>query len=73
MSHAIGAQDLRRANAEKIAEARAKAPEWIDEAGYDVVTVPEGSSTRLDGSKMRVFTKRDYRKLLQDTAGCVGA
>lgn len=68
LTHAIGAQDLRRANAEKIAEARARAPEWIDEAGYDVVTVPGGSTTRLDGSKMRVFTKSDYRKLLQDTA-----
>ena len=67
MTHA-SAQDLRRKNAECIAEARSRAREWIDEGGYDVVTVPEGSTTRLDGGRMRIFTKSDYRKLLKDTA-----
>ena len=47
---------------------RAKAPEWIDEGGYDVVTVPEGSTTKLDGKRMRIFTKSDYRKLLSNSA-----
>lgn len=67
LSHAFHGylQDLRRRNAEHIAEARAQAPEWIDKGGYDVITVPEGSTTSLDGKKMRVFTKSDYRKLLQ--------
>ncbi len=57
-------QELRRENAKKIAEARAKAPEWIDAGGYDMVVVPEGATVKQDGTKMRVFTKSDYRKLL---------
>ena len=64
----VNAQELRRANAESIAAVRAKSPEWIDEGGYDVVTVPEGSTTKLDGKQMRVFTKSDYRKLLSNVA-----
>ena len=66
MTHA-SVQDLRRKNAESIAEVRSRGQEWIDEGGYDVVTVPEGSTTKLDGGRMRVFTKSDYRKLLKDT------
>ena len=62
------AQDLRRKNKESIAEVRSRAQEWIDEGGYDVVTVPEGSTTKLDGGRIRVFTKRDYRKMLSDKA-----
>lgn len=57
-------QELRHENARKIAEARNKAPEWIDAGGYDMVTVPEGATVGHDGKKMRVFTKGDYRKLL---------
>lgn len=67
MTHA-SVQDLRRKNAESIAEVRSRGQDWIDEGGYDVVTVPEGSTTRLDGGRMRIFTKSDYRKLLKDTA-----
>ncbi len=67
MTHA-SVQDLRRKNAESIAEVRSRGQDWIDEGGYDVVTVPEGSTTKLDGAKMRIFTKSDYRKLLRDTA-----
>ncbi len=59
-----GVQDLRKENARKIAEARAQAPEWIDPGGYDMVVLPEGATVKQDGSKMRVFTKSDYRKLL---------
>lgn len=65
----FGAQELRRENARKIAEARAKAPELIDAGGYDVVVVPEGATVKQDGSKMRVFTKSDYRKLLSTVSG----
>ena len=65
----FGAQELRRENARKIAEARAKAPELIDASGYDVVVVPEGATVKQDGSKMRVFTKSDYRKLLSTVSG----
>lgn len=60
-------QELRRENAEKIARARAKAPEWIDAGGYDMVVVPQGATVKQDGDKMRVFTKSDYRKLLSVT------
>ncbi len=57
-------QELRHENARKIAEARSRAPEWIDAGGYDMVMVPEGATIGHDGQKMRVFTKSDYRKLL---------
>ena len=33
-----------------------------------MVTVPEGSTTKLDGKQMRIFTKSDYRKLLSNLA-----
>lgn len=57
-------QDLRCENARKIAEARSKAPEWIDSGGYDMVIVPEGATVKQGSSKMRVFTKSNFRKLL---------
>ena len=57
-------QELRAENARRIAAARSKAPELIDEAGYDLITVPQGATVKHDGSKFRVFTKSDYRKLV---------
>ena len=65
-------QELRHANARSIAAARSRAPEWIDEAGYDLITIPQGATKGHDGAKHRVFTKSDYRKLILPLVGCVG-
>ena len=61
-------QELRAENARRIAAARSRAPELIDEAGYDLITIPQGATTSHDGRKYRVFTKSDYRKLVLSQA-----
>jgi hypothetical protein len=40
----------------------------VDEAGYDLITVPHGATVAHDGRKYRVFTKSDYRKLVLASA-----
>ena len=59
--HALLMQELRKANAAAIIEARRQAPDWRDPGGYDLVQVPIGATVAHDGRKMRVFTKADYR------------
>ena len=66
-------QELRAENARCIARARTRAPEWIDEAGYDLIVVPRGATVRNDGERYRVFTKSDYRKLVTATAAAAPA
>lgn len=66
-------QELRAENARCIARARGRAPDYIDEAGYDLIVVPPGATVRNDGQKYRVFTKSDYRKLVGGTAAAAAA
>ena len=53
---------MKRVNTDAIAAARAAAPGRVDAAGYDLIMVPAGATTRHDGTAMRVFTKPEYRR-----------
>ena len=55
-------QVLRKENRFAILEARRKhAATCSDANGYDLITVPPGSTVGHDGQKMRVFTVKELR------------
>lgn len=56
-------RQLRAASVEAVRELRAAAPPGaVDAGGYDVITVPPGSTTAHDGRPMRIFTKPEHRR-----------
>eukprot|EP00931_Biecheleriopsis_adriatica_P039684 TRINITY_DN22686_c0_g1_i2.p1 TRINITY_DN22686_c0_g1~~TRINITY_DN22686_c0_g1_i2.p1 ORF type:complete len:718 (+),score=109.97 TRINITY_DN22686_c0_g1_i2:43-2196(+) len=55
-----------RKSGDAIREQRKRSREWINDQGYDLITLPLGATVAHDGQRFRVFTKPEYRNAGSD-------